>query len=288
MFRRIFDELGRRLRNWRVMGDLSPMDSSIRLATINAESLKARCIVQNGKDGQYRAIGYDLSIGHIVRPDGELATRYTLPAQGIVEVISRERLHMPPNVYANVLIKTGLSNEGLLALGIGVVDPGYHGRISSFIVNFSKDTQPLELGQSFLRSVFYEVEKSSYFCKIEVKDKDYIASSRKRVISNFGDSFLNSDKLTNEIVDKSIQKYKKSASFWIPAVAFGLALITFLLNFGSFAAMQRWFDPRVEVSTTAEADIAKSLTDISDRLERLEARAMTADQIPADEEPYDD
>lgn len=265
--------------------NVSRMKGAKKLATLNAEAVKNRGIVQNGKDEQYRAIGYDLSVGHIVRPDGELATRYTLPAQGIVEVISRERLHMPPDVYANVLIKTGLSNEGLLALGIGVVDPGYHGRISSFIVNFSKDPQPLELGQSFLRSVFYEVEESKDYRKIIVEDKDYIAASRKRVISNFGESFLNAEKLTNDIVDRSIEKYKKSASFWIPAVAFGLAFLTFLLNFGSFAAMQRWFDPRVEVAATAESDIANTLADISLRLERLEeSAALTVEESEVGED----
>lgn len=263
----------------RSRGNVSRMEGAKKLATLNAEAVKNRGIVQYGKDEQYRAIGYDLSVGHIVRPDGELATRYTLPAQGIVEVISRERLHMPPDVYANVLIKTGLSNEGLLALGIGVVDPGYHGRISSFIVNFSKDPQPLELGQSFLRSVFYEVEQSKKYREIIVEDKDYIAASRKRVISNFGESFLNAEKLTNDIVDRSIEKYKKSASFWIPAVAFGLAFLTFLLNFGSFAAMQRWFDPRVEVGATAESDIANTLADISLRLERVEeSAALTVEE----------
>ena len=257
-------------------------------ATLNAELIKMLSIVQNGQEEQYRAIGYDLSIGHIVRPDGELVDRYILPAQGIVEVLSKERLHMPPNVYANVLIKTGLSNEGLLALGIGVVDPGYKGKISSFIVNFSKDPQPLELGQSFLRSVFYKIEESDFLTSVDVPDDKYISSSRKRVVSNFGESFLNSEKLTNDIVEKSIAKYKKSASLWIPVIAFGLAFLTFLLNFGSFAAMQRWFDPRVEVAATAESDILKSLSDISERLEQLEAEVIELEASPPPEEATDE
>ena len=258
------------------------------LATMNSEIIEQLGIVQNAKDDQYRAIGYDLSVGHIVKPDGELATRYKLPAQGIVEVISRERLHMPPNVYANVLIKTRLSNEGLLALGIGVVDPGYHGRISSFIVNFSKDPQIIELGQSFLRCIFYRIDESSRYSVVDIPDNKYISDSRRRVVSDFGDPFLNSERLTSEIVDASIAKYRKSAFIWIPVIAFFLAFVTFLLNFGSFAAMQRWIDPRVEVNASSEADLAQTLKSINSRLKKLEQRSRSSAGDASAQDPEDE
>tara|TARA_B100000678_G_scaffold278368_1_gene273054 strand:- start:1712 stop:2506 length:795 start_codon:yes stop_codon:yes gene_type:complete len=259
------------------------MRSDPELSTLNAEAVKELGIVQSASDSQYRSIGYDLSVGNIVLPSGELTTRYKLPPQGIIEVISLERLHMPSDTYANVLIKTGLSNDGLLALGIGLVDPGYKGRLSSFIVNFSKDPQIIERGQSFLRCVFYRVEKSLLYKEVDIPDKDYISSSRRGVVSNFSDSFLNSERIATEIVDDAIDRYKKKAFFWIPALAFVLAFIAFLLNFGSFAAMQRWFDPRVAVAVSAESDLIEEVKALRERLDDVEQQ-VEADASPIDSE----
>ena len=60
-----------------------------------------------------------------------------MPPQGIVQVVSSERVKVPSTITGLATVKTSLCNEGLLALNIGIIDPGYEGAISSFLLNFS-------------------------------------------------------------------------------------------------------------------------------------------------------
>ena len=282
---RQIEEMGRYLMlrgAGRILSRRKRMATSNTLSTLNGNAIRKLGIVERAREGQFRAASYDLTIGHIVKPDGELANEYILPAQGIVEVISSERLSMPSNVFANALIKTSMSNQGLLALGIGVVDPGYHGRISSFIVNFSKDSQVLTMGESFLRCIFHYVDSEDLLNEFVITDEDYILQSKKRVVANFSKSFLNTEMVTQSFIDAALKKYRAQAIVWIPIIGFGLALITFLLNFGSFAAMQRWIDPRVEAGQAAAVSIESRLDEISERLDALEG--VRSDEHPSGSE----
>jgi len=85
---------------------------------------------------------------------------YELPPQGMVEVISLERVTMPDNVLGYATVKTQLSDQCVLALGIGLIDPGYDSYISSTLVNFGTQPFHLKKGDIFLRLTFHEYDYS--------------------------------------------------------------------------------------------------------------------------------
>lgn len=226
--------------------------------------MRKREIVQMARFENYRPVSYDFRIGTIVCPGGNVADEYKIPPQGIVEVVSLENIKMPKDVFGNALVKTSLSDKGLLALGIGVIDPLYKGKLSSFIVNFSKDERLLKVGDAFLRGVFYTIPESSLANEFGLSDEEYLARSRQRVMSDFSDKFLNIEEINKKFVEEAMDKYKKTFAIWVSGAALVLALLTFFLNFGSFASMQRMIDPRIS-NTDAEA-IIKRLDDLEEKM----------------------
>ena len=125
-----------------------------------------------------KPVGYGLTVGDVYMPkqldDGirravqasrsgfglthtEEGSEIVIPPQGIFVVISAEKVRMPSNVCGFALPKTRLSEEGILILNTGIVDPLYEGFISGTLINFRKTDYVIKRGMPFLRLVFQYV-----------------------------------------------------------------------------------------------------------------------------------
>jgi dCTP deaminase-like protein len=155
---------------------------------LTGEQIKRARLIQNEHDLSYRAMSYDVRIGGIVTPGGKVEESYEVPPQGIVEVFSEERICLPPEIAGIALVKTSLCNEGLLALNIGIIDPGWQGKVSSFLTNFSKIGYLLAKGDVFLRLTFYQLSESSgkLVHSINYPDDKYIAEKTQCGVAIFG------------------------------------------------------------------------------------------------------
>jgi dUTPase len=230
---------------------------------LNRDEIEARGIVQSAVEAGYRATSYDLHIGNIITAEGKEVDSFELKPQGIVELISRERIKLPPNVVGIVLVKTGMCNRGLLALNIGIIDPGYDGKISSFVVNFSKSERFLEKGEVFLRLMFQSVATPKGFKPPSpVDDESYVRERRKLMAENFDELFLNVAHHAKAAFD---------AAFWrifgaVAAFALIIAFATFLLN-GATYVFARWWSP--DRVTTQWLDTAEQNRELSDRIGEL-------------------
>jgi deoxycytidine triphosphate deaminase len=194
------------------------------------EQIRAENLIRLASDENYRLTSYDLGIGKIIKPGGDIVDEYKIPPQGIVEVIAEERLALPKNISGLAIVKTGLSNKGLLALNIGIIDPGYNGPISSFLVNFSKDPILITKGEIFIRTQFFYNGSEDKSLGEEVKIESYMKEKRARVVSHFSETFLNVD----EVLDKAARKYALSALAFVAGVAVIITFAAFLTNFGFF------------------------------------------------------
>ncbi len=196
-------------------------------------------------DGSFRAISYDLRVGTVIKPGGEVADHYVLPPQGIVEVVSEERLTLPPDVAGIAMVKTSLSNQGLLALNIGIIDPGYEGKIGSFFVNFGNRDQVLKKGDVFLRVIFHDVVASDTEAspRMAIDDAKYISDKRINMETNFGKEFLDIAQVTERFAKEQFQAYRTRILGLVATAAFVLAILTFMLNFGNLLLVQRFLQP---------------------------------------------
>jgi hypothetical protein len=158
------------------------------------------------------------------------------PAQGIAEVVSQERVCVPHDISGFALVKTSLFNEGLLALNIGIIDPGWNGKISSFLTNFGKNDRLLTKGDVFLRLTFHPLNETSFLVQPVAKnDADYILEKRRSMTLRFAPSFLNISAHTDEAFRKHLNRILGYVSF----AALVIAVIVFFLNAGN-VGFQRW------------------------------------------------
>jgi len=133
---------------------------------------------------------------------------YELPPQGMVEVISLERLTVPSNVLGYATVKTSLSDQCVLALGIGLIDPGYDSYISSTLVNFGTQPFRLKRGNVFLRVTFQEYEYSGPKIDRGHMDlDDYSQTKRDKVLTRFSRTFLNLGNTVDEATDVLWRKF---------------------------------------------------------------------------------
>jgi dUTPase len=208
---------------------------------LNGQEIAARNLVTGARPEGYRNASYDLRIGLMfsAKEEGDF-DKFVLEPQGLVEVISAERVELPPNVVGYAMVKTTLCNEGIFAINIGMVDPGYSGLLSSTLVNLGKKPYPLLKDQVFLRLAFHEFTPQKTSKLTVMDDEAYLADKRSKVKERFADSFLNISetvrKVSEEIVPRLFDKWKTTLLWAIPvaAVIFSLfSLLAILVNWGA-------------------------------------------------------
>jgi deoxycytidine triphosphate deaminase/cell division protein FtsB len=250
---------------------------------LSGEAINQRRLVNNAINGGFRGASYDLHIGKIIDPDGGERDTYELPAQGIVAVVSRETVNIPKNVAGFATVKTSLCDQGILAINIGIIDPLYSSSLSSFLVNFGKNSHVLAAGQVFLRLTFFEFapdDKSTPFIR---STEDYVREKKRTILQHFSATFLNLDVTTNDALDKAYDRYKRKLLLWVPAFVLVLTLFAFLLNFGNFLVVQRWLQPndqtKAELLREKLEEQGKALADrnriLEDRLNALQTEWNT-------------
>jgi len=210
---------------------------------LSGREIVRRNIVDDVGPKSRRAASYDLRVGTILaRGSLEVmrATEYELPPQGMVEVISLEKLTLPPNVLGYATVKTRLSDRCVLALGIGLIDPGYDSYISSTLVNFGTQPLRLERGDVFLRVTFHEYEPvAEDIEETHTEFQDYLQDKREKVLTRFSRTFLNLDQTTNDALKLILKKV-----VWISAVAaLVVAISTAIGSVGIVLVGTRWVPP---------------------------------------------
>lgn len=187
---------------------------------LNGDQIQQMNLVQNGAAASYRTGSYDLQVGKIIDNTGKVVDSVEVPAQGMVRVISRERLILPPDIVANATVKTGLCDDGVLAINIGIVDPGYEGLVSSTLINFGKSAFPIRTGDVFLRVGFHQIAKTKVApAKSGKPDDEYLREKIKIVLRIFSTTFLNVDETASEAAKKVVGSYWARLLVWASVIA---------------------------------------------------------------------
>ena len=175
---------------------------------LNGATITERGLVLGGVTSSLRDASYDLTIKDLVTSEGKIVDEYLLPAQGIVKVISAEEVRMPQDVVGYVLVKTGLCNEGVLALNIGIVDPGFEGPLQSALINFGKTDIRLHAGDVFSRISFHALNAPGSTRPAAVS-RDSVQRSVKQQIDRFlPATFLDIPKTAEKAAEKMFADYK--------------------------------------------------------------------------------
>ena len=208
-------------------------------ALLGEEEIQASGLVEDSRPSGYRATTYDLSIAEIVPADpaknnGEVVDTYVLEPGGTVRVVSRESLKLPNTITAHVLLKNDLCRKGILAINIGVVDPGFEGPLSSTLINFGRSNFIVKRDDPFLRVSFFHCKESTKAALSQKWNRsDYLSRVRDEVLAYATPTFLDIENTTQKAADKMYERMRNRMFAWSGVIAVIFAAITILVPLGA-------------------------------------------------------
>ena len=249
---------------------------------LTGQAIKRRGIVTRDVDSSWRAASYDLRIGKLIDPEGRTVDQYKLPPRGIVEVVSKERIAVPQDLSGSAMVKTSLCNDGILALGIGLIDPGWDGPISSFLINFSRNPRLLSVNDIFLRTTFHTLEGPTHPPSVVRREDEDVISERKRTtVSMIGSSFLNLEEELGRLERKSAIKRGVELLSYISLGGAVLALLGFILTWFTSSLAGKPQTSAIVVSQPLAAEIEQLRLEnaaLRRRTSALEAKSAANDE----------
>ncbi|HEY1580485.1 MAG TPA: hypothetical protein VGF82_25770 [Terracidiphilus sp.] len=261
------------------------------LSLLSGEEIKSLALIENSADENlYRASTYDLSIGEII-PAGPASggSEYNLPPGGTVRVVSKESLKLPNNITGHALLKNELCRKGVLALNIGVIDPGFQGPISSTLINFGRGDFAVKQGDPFLRISFHRCPPSSKADKSAKYDrKDYISRVKDEVAAYMTPTFLNVEATAAKAAKTAFGSFKEGLVLWATIVTVLLAALAIFAPWGA-SLMDKYVVARDQRELQLEQTIEKKVEEryenrlkaLSDQVEELKRNMAEKSGHPA-------
>jgi len=257
-----------------------------QLSLLSGEEIKAAGLIDGGDDKFLRASTYDLSVGEIIPATGVAheGKTYALPPGGMVRVISKEVLKLPETITGHVLLKNALCTKGVLAINIGIADPGFEGPISSTLINFGRGSFPVEKGTEFLRVSFLRCPASPRAKTVTYTQESYLKHVRQEVLAYSGPTFLNMDEATKTAADKAFGRFKNGLIIWASLAALVVALLAIFAPLGASLVDKYLGNGEKQTQSQMEQAIEKNLSDryearikaLSDQVEELKRSNTTA------------
>jgi deoxycytidine triphosphate deaminase len=199
------------------------------LMLLNYEQIKQKGIIIDHTEANYGNGSYNVRVGKLISVDGEEYDSYDIEPQGMVVAISKETFHLTDNVIGNATIKNSISNSGILAINIGIVDPGYRGHLSSVLINFGRDKYNIKSGSDFIRMTFHEFDKPKKLIPVSksltATDIQYINQKKIETKCYLDKTFLSLNRVEETIkknIINSILKYVSVFSLIVAVLAFSI------------------------------------------------------------------
>lgn len=227
---------------------------------------------------------FDLTIGCIFNQEGKkIEGPFTLKPGHIVQVASAEVFDLPANVTGHVTYKTTLTQKGIWALTVGIVDPGWDGPIATTLLNFSRADYPLAEGDAFLRVTLFEHAPVTKLRKAPPL-QEYLKNVQKAAASLFPPTFLNSEEIATQAGRKVMEQVRNQALAWIGGIAIIFTFMQFVADFASFKFATPSPNEGPHVSQEEAQGLHRELASIKSELDKLKAEkySNSLDRLPVE------
>jgi len=236
---------------------------------LNKDEIEAsNLIVEGFSKDSLRPAGYDLRVQTLIsKRDGKSEKSEDdcdVSPQGIVLAMSQEVVKLPPGICAFASVKTTLCREGVMAINVGLIDPGWEGPISSVLLNFGKDPYRLKSGEAFLRLTFHRVTVPANFIPPPARSRaTYELEVRQRFDKRLAESYMDFDTAASKGSEKYARDIRGALIKYVPLCALMLAGLTFFLNYAVLASVGKAmpFDPIQMLRAQSSADLARKEAD---------------------------
>ena len=226
---------------------------------------------------------FDLSIGKIYDIDGhEVNGPFILKPNQMVQVVSDEVFQRSDRHTGHVTYKTDMTRQGIWALTVGIVDPGWDGPIATTLLNFSQVPHAISRGDRFLRvSVFKHDQVPDKLLRKSDLLPDYLKKIQSLAATRFPPTFLNREGLAEDAKTKVFDRLRSEGIVWRGAIVIVFTIIQF---FAPPAA--KWIDNWL--SPAGVSDLQYQLRSLQERIIELENSAAALKDPPASEPAGDE
>lgn len=200
---------------------------------LNYEEIKKKNLLSHSIKKNFENASYDLRIDKIITVRGKEKDEIEIKPNGMAVVTSQETVELPPNIIGHAFVKTRLSQKGIMANNIGIIDPGYKGPLSSVLINFGKNAYHLKKGDVFLRITFSEFTSPEEGIKLKYgpfKRKEYETNKRSEALDYLGNAFVDIEESIKKKVNSTTTKMATNLGLWIAGFSLLFAGITFLFS----------------------------------------------------------
>ncbi|MBY6220012.1 dCTP deaminase domain-containing protein [Marinobacter nauticus] len=172
--------------------------------------LKVKYILTKNYDTKERIQRFLNGEGSRQYPGIEKKSTAVIRPQQTAVLISEEFFNLPKGILAHAMLKNRLSQKGLIAFNTGIIDSGYQGPVSTFVINLSNRDIEIPEGQVFMRVAFHKVderylpEESAKIAEedlINKKTEAYI-NYRKEDLINFPNDFVGTERIKSALIDE--------------------------------------------------------------------------------------
>lgn len=255
------------------------------MSLLSGDEIKSAGLIGGANADSFRASTYDLTVGEII-PGGKKAKllpkngEYQLKPGGMVRVIARESLKLPDSITGHALPRNTLCTKGVLAINIGIVDPGFHGPISSTLINFGSAPYPLVPGTPFLRVSFHRCHPMAARVAAETWEREkYVENAKQQVLAYSGSHFLNLDETVSLASKEAFGHFRAALIVWAAVAAVVLAVITVLVPLGAsfvdrhFTDRRQWeAETKKEIELKLDVESAAQINALQQQIQQLKSQ----------------
>jgi len=208
---------------------------------LNHEDIKANNLIQNADNNNFKNASYDLRVDKIITIEGQEKNSFKIQPNSMVIAISKERLNLPVDIMGHAYVRTRLSQIGIMANNIGIIDPEYQGQLSSVLVNFGKNEYEIKEGDTFLRITLTKIKAPTTLIPLgygPFSNDTYLNMRKSDSMSYLGNSFINMDNVIKKVTDdskkeinQSLAKTTQISGIWLAGVGLIFAAIALFIGF---------------------------------------------------------
>jgi hypothetical protein len=138
----------------------------------------------------------------------------------MVQVVSSEELNLSDRFTGHVTYKTTMTRQGIWALTVGIVDPGWHGPIATTLLNFSRVDHCIAEGDAFLRVSLFEHDPVPPEKLRKAPPLDaYMKDIQKIAASRFPTTFLDTTQIAEAAGKTVLNRIRIEALAWVVGIA---------------------------------------------------------------------
>ena len=191
--------------------------------TLNKDEIIRASLITSPASKNFRSASYDLTVEKIIDMDGNVHDFYKIPPQGMVYVVFQEEISMDEEHIGFAHVKTSITQRGIMATNIGIVDPGYKGFISTLLINFGSSNETIIKGDAYLRLSFNKINRTDVNSNALALSKDAYLNARRKDTDNLSSKFLNLNTVKDEVL-KKVVKALIGLSIIFSAASFALGM----------------------------------------------------------------